>query len=120
MFQFTFIVGVSLTCKKIEHPNSEVHVGNCRAVSAKAEITAGQITLLHLQRAWTMPPYTQGVAALYPGLCSSALTARAGQCVFGEQVVIINQEQFPFYFHYSRTNKVSRVYTLQTLVIENS
>ena len=39
---------------------------------------------------------TQGAAALYPGLCSSALTARAGQCVFGERVVRINQEQFHF------------------------
>ena len=38
----------------------------------------------------------QGVATLYPGLCASALTARAGQCVFGEQVVRINHEQFHF------------------------
>ena len=34
-----------------------------------------------------MPNYTQGAAALYPGLCSSALTARAGQYIFCEQVV---------------------------------
>ena len=31
-----------------------------------------------------MPNYTQGAAALYPGLCSSALTARAGQYIFCE------------------------------------
>ncbi len=36
--------------------------------------------LLRLQRAWIIIPYTQGAAALYPGLCASALTARAGQC----------------------------------------
>ena len=41
---------------------------------------AGQITLLHLQRALIIIPYTQGAASLYPGLCASALTARAGQC----------------------------------------
>ena len=40
------------------------HVGDGRAVSAR-----------------TMPPYTQGAAALYPGLCSSALTARVGHGV---------------------------------------
>ena len=57
---------------------------------------AGQITLLRLQRAWTMSTYTQGAAALYPGLCASALTARAGQCIFCEQVVRVNQEQVPF------------------------
>ena len=34
---------------------------------------------MRLQRALTMSPYTQGAATLYPGLCSSALTARAGQ-----------------------------------------
>ena len=43
-----------------------------------------------------MSPYTQDVATLYPGLCASALTLRAGQCVFGEQVVRVNQEQFHF------------------------
>ena len=43
-----------------------------------------------------MPPYTQGAATLYPGLCASALTARAGQCIFCEQVVRVNQEQVPF------------------------
>ena len=47
-------------------------------------------------RAWTMSTYTQGAAALYPGLCSSALTARAGHCIFCEQVVRANQEQFHF------------------------
>ena len=57
---------------------------------------AGQITLLHLQRAWTTYPYTQGAATLYPGLCSSALSARAGQCIFCEQVVRVNQEQSHF------------------------
>ena len=41
---------------------------------------AGQITLLRLQRALIIIPYTQGAASLYPGLCASALTARAGQC----------------------------------------
>ena len=50
-------------CKK--YPNSEVHVVNCRAVSAL-----------------TMFPYTQGAAVRYPGLCSSALTARAGHSIF--------------------------------------
>ena len=44
--------------------------------------TTGYLTLLRLQRAWAMPNYTQGAAALYPGLCASALTARAGQCIF--------------------------------------
>ena len=39
---------------------------------------------------------TQGAAALYPGLCSSALTARAGQCIFCKHVVRVNQEQFHF------------------------
>ena len=43
-----------------------------------------------------MPNYTQGAAALYPGLGSSALTARAGQYIFCEQVVRVNQEQFHF------------------------
>ena len=43
-----------------------------------------------------MSPYTQDAATLYPGLCASALTVRAGQCVFGEQVVRVNQEQVPF------------------------
>ncbi len=43
-----------------------------------------------------MSPYTQDAATLYPGLCASALTVRAGQCVFGEQVVRVNQEQFHF------------------------
>ena len=43
-----------------------------------------------------MPNYTHGAATLYPGLCASALTVRAGQCVFGEQVVRVNQEQFHF------------------------
>ena len=57
---------------------------------------AGQITLLRLQRAWTMSTYSQGAATLYPGLCSSALTARAGQCIFCEQVVRVNQEQSHF------------------------
>ena len=47
-----------------------------------------------------MPPYTQGAAALYPGLCSSALTARAGHSIFCEQVVGVNQEQF--YFGYNK------------------
>ena len=51
---------------------------------------------MRLQRAWTMPPYPQGAAALYPGLCASALTARAGQCIFCEQVVRVNQEQSHF------------------------
>ncbi|MCI7688267.1 MAG: hypothetical protein MSS15_08110, partial [Prevotella sp.] len=41
-------------------------------------------------------PYTQGAAALYPGLCASALTARAGQCIFCKHVVRVNQEQFHF------------------------
>ena len=57
---------------------------------------AGQITLLHLQRALIIIPYTQGAASLYPGLCASALTARAGQCIFCEQVVRVNQEQSHF------------------------
>ena len=51
---------------------------------------------MRLQRARTMPPYTQGAAALYPGLCASALTARAGQYIFCEQVVRVNQEQSHF------------------------
>ena len=68
---------------------------------------AGQITLLRLQRAGTMPPYTQGAAALYPGLCAFALTARAGQCVFGEQVVIINQEQF--HFGYNKLDTLAKL-----------
>ena len=54
------------------------------------------MTLLRLQRAWTMSTYTQGAAALYPGLCASALTARAGQCIFCGQVVRVNKEQFLF------------------------
>ena len=37
---------------------------------------AGKITLLRLQRAGTTTHYTQGAATLYPGLCTSALTAR--------------------------------------------
>ena len=52
--------------------------------------------LLRLQRALTMSPYTQGAAALYPGLCASAPTARAGQYIFCEQVVRVNQEQSHF------------------------
>ena len=47
-----------------------------------------------------MPNYTQGAAALYPGLGSSALTARAGQYIFCEQVVGVNQEQS--YFGYNK------------------
>ena len=43
-----------------------------------------------------MSTYTQGAATLYPGLCASALTARAGQCIFCEQVVRVNKEQFHF------------------------
>ena len=58
-----------------------------RAVSAKALFVLLLSTLLRLQRAWTMSHYTQGAAALYPGLCSSALTARAGHSIFCEQVV---------------------------------
>ena len=38
----------------------------------------------------------QGAAALYPGLCSSALTARAAQYILCEKVVRVNQEQFHF------------------------
>ena len=40
--------------------------------------------------------HLHGAAALYPGLCASALTARAGQCIFCEQVVRVNQERVPF------------------------
>ena len=54
----------------------------------RKKITAGYLTLLRLLRAWTMPNYTQGAAALYPGLCASALTARADQCVFGELIYV--------------------------------
>ena len=43
-----------------------------------------------------MSTYTQGAATLYPGLCASALTARAGQCIFCGQVVRVNKEQFHF------------------------
>ena len=52
------------------------------AVSAKALFVLLLSTLLRLQRALTMSPYTQGAAALYPGLCASAPTARADQCIF--------------------------------------
>ena len=45
----------------------------------------GQITLLHLQRAWYISPYTQGVATLCPGLCASVLTAHAGYCIFANK-----------------------------------
>ena len=38
-----------------------------------------------------MPNYPQGAAALDPGLCAFALTARAGQCIFYEQVVRVNR-----------------------------
>ena len=58
-----------------------------RAVSAKALFVQLLSTLLRLQRAWTMSTYTQGAATLYPGLCASALTARAGHSMFCEQVV---------------------------------
>ena len=68
---------------------------------------AGQITLLRLQRAWTTYPYTQGAATLYPGLCSSALTARAGQCIFCEQVVRVNHEQSHFGYNKLYTLTVS-------------
>ena len=54
------------------------------------------MTLLRLQRALIIIPYTQGAATLYPGLCASALTARAAQCIFCEQAVSVNQEQFHF------------------------
>ena len=37
---------------------------------------AGKITLLRLQREGTTTHYTQGAATLYPGLYTSALTAR--------------------------------------------
>lgn len=43
-----------------------------------------------------MSTYTQGAAALYPGLCDSALTARAGQYIVCEQVVRVNKEQSHF------------------------
>ena len=55
-----------------------------------------------------MFPYTLGAAALYPGLCSSALTARAGQCVFCERVVRVNQEQF--HFGYIKLDSLFRDY----------
>ena len=67
-----------------------------RAVSAKALYILLLSTLLRLQRGHHLHEIAQGVAALYPGLCAFALTARAGQCVFGEQVVRINHEQFHF------------------------
>ena len=47
-----------------------------RPERAKALFVLLLSTLLRLQRAWTMPPYTQGAATLYPGLCAFALTAR--------------------------------------------
>ena len=65
---------------------SDLSIIFCALVFTTTE-TTGYLTLLRLQRAWTMPNYTQGAAALYPGLCSSALTARAGQYIFCEQVV---------------------------------
>ena len=58
-----------------------------RAVSAKALFVLLLSTLLHLQRAYQLHQITQGVATLYPGLCASALTARAGHSIFCEQVV---------------------------------
>ena len=67
-----------------------------RAVSAKALFVLLLSTLLRLQRARTMSNYTQGAAALYPGLCAFALTARAGQYIFCEQVVRVNQEKLHF------------------------
>ena len=51
-----------------------------RAVSAKALYVLLLSTLLRLQRDHHLHQITQGVATLYPGLCASALTARAGQC----------------------------------------
>ena len=54
--------------------------------------TAGYLTLLRLQRAWTMPNYTQGAAALYPGL-------RAG-CPFGALLLIfVHQTVHPKNLH---------------------
>ena len=76
-----------------------------RPERAKALFILLLSTLLRLQRAGTTTHYTQGAATLYPGLCSSALTARAGHCIFCEQVVRENQEQF--YFGYIK------LYTLQ-------
>ena len=67
-----------------------------RAVSAKALYILLLSTLLRLQCDHHLHEIAQGVATLYPGLCASALTVRAGQCVFGEQVVRVNQEQFHF------------------------
>ena len=77
----------------------------------RKKIAAGYLTLLRLQRAWTMPNYTQGAAALYPGLCSSALTARAGQYIFCEQVVRVNQEQLHFGYIKLYTILVYIIYT---------
>ena len=67
-----------------------------RAVSAKALYILLLSTLLRLQRDHHLYEIAQGVATLYPGLCSSALTARAAQCIFCEQAVSVNQEQFHF------------------------
>ena len=77
-----------------------------RAVSAKALY----ILLLYMLLPFAFPfsrrplvqgdhhmhEITQGVALLYPGLCAFALSARAGQYNFCEQVVRVNQEQFHF------------------------
>ena len=67
-----------------------------RAVSAKALYILLLYMLLPFQGDHHMHEITQGAAALYPGLYSSALTARAGQCIFCEQVVRVNQEQSHF------------------------
>ena len=49
-------------------------------VKTKAQNILLLSTLLRLQRAWTIPNYTQGVATLYPGLCAG--------CPFGALLLI--------------------------------
>ena len=71
---------------------------------------------MRLQRAWTMSPYTQGAATLYPGLCASALTARAGHCIICEQVIRENHEQSHFGYNKLDTllNKSPSFWPFQT------
>ena len=89
---------------------SDLSIIFCALVFTTTE-TAGYLTLLRFQRVLEMPTYTQGAAALYPGLCSSALTARAGQCIFCEQVVRVNQEQLHFGYIKLYTILVYIIYT---------
>ena len=60
-----------------------------RPERAKALYVLLLSTLLRLQRDHHLHETTQGVATLYPGLCASALSARADYDIFFQRVLIM-------------------------------